>query len=466
VARIPWQQSQDAAEEAYDRSRACRFTSFVGFEWSGNPNGNMIHRNVLFRNADVPQALSNYVDDRTGEALWSWLDETCVDAPGRCDTLVIPHNSNLSNGRLFALETADGNPLTREYALRRARLEPLLELNQHKGDSECRAGGADELCDFETLPFARMREQATPWSRTPPPRMSYAREILVEGLVQQEKLGANPFKLGLLAATDTHLGTPGLASERDFPGHAAGTASARLEVPPLVDDVIMNPGGLQAVWAEENSRDALFAAMRRRETYGTSGPRIIVRLFAGWDLDHGLCEQPDFVARGYEAGVPMGGDLAAAPPAGADLSLAVWAQRDPGTRGRPGTPLQRIQVIKLWLEDGEPREQVIEIAGDPDNGATVDTATCREQGPGHDELCTVWRDPDFDPAEPALYYARIVENPTCRWTAWACLDRQVDCSDPGSVPDALAPCCDPDVPMTIQERAWTSPVWYTPPDRG
>jgi len=470
AARIPWQEIQEAAEEAYDRSSACRFTSFVGFEWSGNPDSSMIHRNVLFRNEVAPQELSNYVDDRTGEALWAWLRASCLEAGGRCDALVIPHNSNLSNGRLFGLETEDGNPLTREYAELRSRLEPLLEVTQHKGDSECRApepdGAGDPLCDFEKLPFARMREQATPWQQTPPPHMSYAREILAEGLVQHRQLGANPFKLGLIGASDTHLGTPGLVDEAEFPGHAAGMASARLEVPPLPDDVLLNPGGLQGVWAEENSRDALFAAMRRRETWGTSGPRIVVRSFAGFDLPGSpwpadLCERGDFAARGYAAGVPMGGDLASAPP-GAGLAVAVLAQRDPGFADRPGTALQRIQIVKLWERDGVAHEAVIDVAGDPANGASVDLATCEPQGGGFDSLCAVWRDTDFDPGDHALYYARVVENPTCRWTTWACNARGVSCDDPSTYDGELAACCASDVPRTLQERAWTSPVWYTP----
>jgi hypothetical protein len=323
VARVPWREIQQAAEHAYDRTRACRFTSFVGFEWSGNPDSAMIHRNVVFRNDVVPPDLSNYIDDRTGENLWRWLEEACTEPGEGCDALTIPHNSNLSNGELFRVEDLGGST---DAARRRARFETLLEVTQHKGDSECRAGGNDELCDFETLPFARMREVATPWSHTTPPPMSYAREILGEGLVQQTRLGVNPFRLGLIGATDSHLGTPGLVEEDRYPGHAAGVASARLEVPPLPDDLRFNPGGLQAVWAEENSRDAIFDAMGRLETYGTSGPRMVVRLFGGWNLAEDLCDQPDFVAEGYALGVPMGGELADLErPAGAAPTFSVRA---------------------------------------------------------------------------------------------------------------------------------------------
>ncbi len=464
AARAAWQEIQDAAEEAYDRSAACTFTSFVGFEWSGNPDSNMIHRNVLFRNEDVPQTLSNYIDDRTQEKFWAWLDEACLEAGGRCDVLAIPHNSNISNGALFPLALPDGSPLSAEHAELRARLEVLLEVTQHKGDSECRSpalGGSDEACAFETLPFARMREQATPWEQTRPPHMSYAREILGEGLVQHARLGKNPFPLGLIGATDTHLGTPGLVSERDFPGHAAGLASSRLEVPPLVDDIIMNPGGLQAVWAEENSRDALFAAMRRRETYGTTGPRMVVRTFGGLDLPQDLCERGDFAARGYAHGVPMGSELRGAREE-EGFSLAVFAQRDPGTERSPSTALQRVQVVKIWEDGGEAHEAVFDVAGDAANGASVDLDTCEPRGEGFDQLCTVWQDPAFDREAHALYYVRVLENPSCRWSTWACNAHRVTCEEGEDLPGELAACCDPEVPKTIQERAWTSPIWFTP----
>jgi Protein of unknown function (DUF3604) len=466
----PWREIRDAAEAFYDRSSACSFTTFLGYEWSGNPDGNMIHRNVIFRNAIAPERPANYVDDKTPEVLWRRLRAECLDAGTGCDVVVIPHNPNLSGGLLFRTVREDGAAITGEDALRRSQLEVLLEVTQHKGDSECRAGNAeDELCSFETLPYANMRESALPealW--TAPPPLSYAREILAEGLAQEERVGENPFRLGLIGSTDTHLGAPGSVDEDRFVGHAAGTVTSRLEIPPLPDSIHYNPGGLAVLWAEENSRDALFAAMRRREAYGTSGPRIEVRFFGGWaegdadtDWSAGLCRARDFAARGYARGVPMGADLPARPDAGPQPVFAVRAKRDPGARGAPGTALQRVQIVKLDVKEGRRRERVFEVAGDPGDGADVDLTTCTPRGRGFDELCGVWRDPEFDPAAHALYYARVVENPSCRWSQWVCNARRVDCN--AGAPPGLEACCDPDVPKTVQERAWTSPIWYAAP---
>ncbi len=458
----PWQEIQDAAERHYDRSDACGFTTFVAYEWTGMPGGYNIHRNVIFRNEKAQEYPTTYIETPTQEGLWSALAQECLDAGTGCDVIAIPHNSNVSAGRLFTTTRPDGAPITVEDARTRARLETLVEITQHKGDSECRPSAEDELCSFETLTYPRMMEMVQGGGRAEdlPPR-TFVREVLGEGLLQERRLGENPFKLGIIGATDTHLGTPGMVDEDQHRGHAAGTAESRHGALPFPDRADFNPGGLGVLWAEENSRDALFAAMRRREAYGTSGPRITVRFFGGWDYPSNWCGSSDFVAEGYAGGVPMGGDL---PPRGTSSAprFGVSALRDPGGNGVPTTALQRIQVIKGWVEGSEVRERVYEIAGDPENGADVDLLTCTPRGQGFDRLCQVWTDPDFDPSARAFYYARVVENPSCRWNTWRCNEQGADCSDPGSVPRELRACCDPEVPKTIQERAWTSPIWYTP----
>jgi hypothetical protein len=462
----PWQEIQAAAEAHYDRSAACGFTTFVGYEWTGMPGGDNIHRNVVFRNATAQAYPTTYIETPTQEGLWQDLEQECLEAGNGCDVVAIPHNSNVSNGRMFTVTRPDGSPITAEDARTRGRLETLVEVTQHKGDSECRAGAKDALCDFETVPFARMMDMATAgFAPDGIPPLVYAREVLTEGLVQEQRLGrgANPFRFGLIGATDTHLAAPGLVDEDQFIGHAAGTVSMRFGVPPYPDRPDFNPGGLGVLWAEENSRDALFAAMRRREAYGTSGPRITVRFFGGWEYAEEMCGDADFAADGYAGGVPMGGELPFPPAEAGAPRLAVWALRDPGDHGVPSTALQRIQIVKGWVEDGKGDERVYEVAGDPGNGADVDLDTCTPQGPGFDQLCQVWSDPDFDPGAAAYYYARVVENPSCRWSTWGCNAHGVDCTDSSTIPSELAACCDPSVPRTIQERAWTSPIWYAPP---
>jgi len=458
-ARRPWAEIQRAAEEAYDRSADCSFTAFVGYEWTAMPYGFNLHRNVVFRNDRVPEVPASYVDHQTPEALWRALERGCIEAGTGCDALAIPHNGNVSNGWMFRPETSDGSPLDASTARRRARLEPLVEITQHKGTSECRGGNArDELCDFEVLPYDIMEGMAGRAPASPTLAWGYAREGLLEGLRQERRLGVNPFAFGMIGATDGHMGLPGLVDEADFPGHAAGPATARVEVPPMVDRIDFNPGGLAGVWAEENSRDALFEAMRRRETFATSGPRLQVRFFGGAALDAGLCAAEDFAARGYAQGVPMGGELRGL--GGAAPRFALKALADPGTAGRPGTSLQHTQVVKLSLRGDEAVERVFEVGGDPDAPADLDLASCRPGREGPRELCDVWVDPEFDPTEPALYYARVLESPSCRWTAHVCRRAGIDCA--GSVPSEYAACCDPAVPETLQERAWTSPIWYTP----
>jgi hypothetical protein len=479
-AKIVWQDIQAAAEEAYDRTAECSFTSFVGYEWTASVgHGENLHRNVVFRNATVPDLPPSWVETPSAFELWRHLERDCVQGRPGCDALTIPHNSNISGpGLMFASAKLTGPQdidlaVDAEEARRRQRWEPLVEIMQHKGDSECLPGASkDELCGFEKLPYnsfagvARVERQGvnTALGRdpgaldlTPDPR-AFVRGALQKGLLLERSLGANPLKYGIIASTDTHLGTPGLVAEDDAKGH--GGAGSR-SVVGLPDDLEFNPGGLAVVWAEENSRDAIFAAMQRRETYGTSGTRPVVRFFGGWDLEPSMCDGEDFAKQGYAKGVPMGGDLKARGEDDGDPRFAVWALQDPGTDEAPGTSLQRIQIVKGWVEDGQPREKVIDVAGGP-NRASVDLATCEPQGRGAAQLCSVWRDRDFDPEQNAFYYARVLENPSCRWSQHLCVEAGVDCAEPGTITAGYEACCAPEHEPVIQERAWTSPIWYAP----
>ena len=467
-----WDETRAAAERWNDLSEQCRFTSFVAYEYTWTPQLSKIHRNVVFRGSDVPARPTSALDEPTPQGLWRRLTEECLEAEGDCDVLAIPHNSNLSNGRMFALEYPKAPSAEQpELARRRARLEPLVEIMQVKGDSECRnglyrvRGGADELCEFEKFRAADTPDCAEGTGMGAlggqgcVSRLDFVRYALIQGLAEEARIGVNPLKFGIIASTDSHNATPGDTEEDSYDG-AHGIDEATLQgrlasARNIVSPTRANPGGLIGVWAPENTRDALFDAMLRRETFGTSGVRIRPRLFAGWDYPEDLCGQADGIERASAAGVPMGGDL---PPrletAVAPVFVAA-AQRDPGTGERPGGLLERIQIVKGWVGDGGDYHQAVyDVAGSADGGADVDPETCRPRGPGADSLCAVWSDPDFDPARRAVYYARVLENPSCRWTAWQCLE----------LPEERRPeaCADPATPRSVQERAWTSPIWYSP----
>ncbi len=469
LASQVWQRVQDAAEQAYDRSAECTFTSFVAYEYSATEQVSTLHRNVVFRNERVPFPIS-FFEQPTREGLWAALRAGCIDAGTGCDVLAIPHNSNESNGRMFLTEYPGATTIDdeRAQAAFRGSIEPLIEVYQHKGDSECAnglsgiVGAPDEQCDFEKRRRPGFRDCGDGIGAFGTitagcvSRRDFVRGALLEGLLEEERLGKNPMQLGMIASTDTHNGTPGAVGEDRFIGHRGtddDTPAKQLGPGDLYPGgIIFSPGGLAGVWAEENSRPSLFDALRRRETFGTSGPRIAVRFFGGFGLAAGLCADPEMVRKAYAAGVPMGGTLGTA--AGAP-SFLVSALRDPGTAARPGTQLQRVQIVKGWIEGGERHEQVYDVAGDAQNGATVDDATCAPSGPGADALCTVWTDPAFAPGVRAFYYTRVLENPSCRWSTYTC----------NALPPAARPpsCTDPAVPRTIQERAWTSPIWYRPP---
>jgi len=474
LVRDGWRRTVDQAEAWNDATEACTFTAFVGYEYSCSPDVSNAHRNVIFRTATVPDLPTTCFEEPTDWGLWRALERDCLNATfadGRCDVLAIPHNSNWSNGNMFFPEYPFTSSVeeTAELARFRAEMEPIVEIYQHKGDSECSLGfdsplgEPDELCSFEKL----RPEGFNDCGDTPGAgamggfgclsRLDFVRDALAEGLLEEERLGVNPYRLGIIASTDTHNGIPGYASEAAFEGHTGreeSTNAARLSSGGLIPGgVLMSGGGLAGVWATENSRDAIFDAMKRRETFGTSGPRIVPRFYGG-ALDAGLCDAPDQLEQADANGVPMGGALT-----GTQASFLVSALADPGIDGAPGTPLQRIQIVKGWVDAvGAAHTKVFDVAGDANNGAGVDEATCAPTGPadaGATSLCAVWTDPEFDPSQRAFWYARVVENPTCRWSTWQC-----NAMDPADRPDS---CADPLIPKTIQERAWTSPIWFSPP---
>jgi hypothetical protein len=480
AASEAWRETIAAAEKWNDTSSACRRTAFIGYEYSSHRLGSNLHRNVIFRNRTVPIRPVSYLDVQREWELWQLLRDTCNESGTGCEVLAIPHNSNISNGRMFAIDYpgARGKRAQAERAALRADIEPIIEIMQHKGDSECRPsapsilGGEDELCafeKFETITFRR-RGDGDPGECWDGPladwvphlgpdcvsHRSYARYALAIGLAEEERIGVNPFKFGISASTDTHNGIAGGVEERSWPGHV-GVADADLQrrlssEPGLMGNTANGPGGLIGVWAEENSRDAIFDAMQRREVFGTSGPRIRPRFFGGYGYPADFCDDPKLVERAYADGVPMGSDLPAAK--GSAPVFVALAVSDPGTRQSPGGLLQRIQVVKGWVDDdGGLHEQVVDVAGGP-NEATVDADTCEPQGEGARTLCGVWSDPDFDPERRAVYYARVVENPSCRHSAWRCLDFAED--------EAPSGCKHELMQRFQQERAWTSPIWFTP----
>jgi len=469
-----WGEIRDAAERHYDRSADCAFTTFVAYEWSYSPGRSKVHRNVVFRNASVPELPFSWIDTPTEEKLWTRLRTECNQNGSGCEALAIPHNPNLSNGRSFEIFWRDA-PLEkqRRLAALRAEMEPLVEMMQIKGESECRngfpdvAGGPDELCDFEKIRTPAAPELCAEGEtgsgamrgKGCVSRLDYARYALVEGLREKTRIGVNPHRFGLIGSTDGHRGAPGDVAET-APIAAAGaglwTPEERLGPKRIFAGATAahrNPGGLVGIWAEENTRDSLFDAMQRRETFATSGPRIRPRFFGGWELAGDLCESDDWVQRADTAGVPMGGVLPDPPSPGAGPVFIASAVRDPGTPEAPGGLLQRIQIVKGWVGDaGLFHQRVVDVAGDAANGAGVDLDTCDTQGPGARLLCGTWRDPDFDPVKPAVYYARVVENPSCRWHWRDCLRLAPEQRPPA--------CADTTLGKTIQERAWTSPIWY------
>ena len=455
IGKSLWQDIQDIADEFYEPGR---FTTFKGWEYSwSKPDQTMLHRNVIFRGDKVTPEALGYFDLPYPDDLWRYLDANCKDG---CDVLTIPHNPNWSWGFAFSMEKPDerGRYTVEELRLR-SRFERLVEIQQVKGNSEAFVGlgATDEDSNFEQL-FTEVGERGEVGKMA---FGSTVRNGLKLGLQVEKELGFNPFKVGIIASTDNHNGVAGDTQEDTYNGH-----EGVLENKPeqrrggshsmIAGGIRNNPGGLAGVWAEANTRENIWDALARRETWGTSGTRIKVRLFGGYDFGADAVTARDFVQRGYQSGVPMGGDLAK-PGSGETPSFLIWAMKDPDSGN-----LDRVQLIKGWVDsDGEMHEAVHEVvwSGErtlsatgelPSVGNTVDLKTGEYSNSiGAPELFGQWADPDFDPEESAFYYLRVLEIPTPRYSTF----------------DAIALGEDPsksDVPPTIQERAWSSPIWYKP----
>ena len=454
VSKAMWGRIQETANRFY---KPGTFTTFIGYEWTSNPDGRNLHRNVLFRGTKVTEIPFTSFDSKRPEDLWKYMD--AARATG-IQLLAIPHNSNYSDGLMFPDANSEGRPIDRAYAESRIRNEPLVEIAQIKGWSETHPALSpnDEWAGAEISDFLIAGEKTG--TLRGKPSGSYVRQALEVGLAVEARVGVNPFKFGVVGSSDTHNGAGPYEEQFYFGkiGREDATPEARLGNKAPIGNMIRSWGaaGLAGVWAEENTRESIFDAMARKETFGTTGPRIRVRFFGSWSYTAADAAANDMVQRGYKNGVPMGSDLPAHAGAGAPTFM-LWAARDPNS-----APLQRMQIVKGWLDaKGQTHEQVIDVACAngglpaagtnrcPDNGATVDTKTCAfSQDKGNAELAAYWTDPSFDAAQSAFYYVRVLEDPTCRWSTWE--------SNRTGLP------VPPGIPATLQERAYTSPIWYTP----
>jgi hypothetical protein len=463
LSRSIWVDSVKIAEQYYEPGR---FTSLMGFEWTSSPGGNNLHRVVLFEDgADKTSQTMPFslFDGGEPQDLWAYMAVYEEKTGGR--VFAVPHNGNLSNGRMFTDKTDSGEPMDQAYAEARARWEPLHEMTQIKGDEETHPllSPDDEFADFERWDVSNISGSAAKedWML----QYEHARSALKLGLELEQKLGVNPYKFGMIGAIDAHTALPTSREENYFGKYAHTEPSPdrhNRDVIPAEDPALRiltsqeSASGLMAVWARENTREELFSAMKRKEVYGTTGTRIRVRVFGGWDFVAEDITTGDFAAKGYRHGVPMGGDLFQA-PAGKEPSFLIRALRDPD-----GANLDRVQIIKGWLDaKGETHERIYDVAVSDGRavgadgrckepvGNTVDIPTATFTNTIGDPLLAAhWTDPDFNPKEPAFYYVRVLEIPTPRWTTYDAAFFGIP------LPDT--------VPATIQDRAYTSPIWYAP----
>ncbi|HTF32191.1 MAG TPA: DUF3604 domain-containing protein [Myxococcota bacterium] len=453
IAGTVWKRNVELTEQA---NQPGKFTSFCSYEWTSMPNNMNLHRNIFFKDcAKVPAVPFSALDSFHPVDLWNWMD---AQRKAGNDLLAISHNANLSDGRMFPTEVdTEGRPIDAAYAASRVRNEPLIEIKQLKGTSETHPllSPSDEFANFEIMSVLL---------GNPPGRIahivgSYARQALKDGLAMEDSKGFNPYKFGFGAASDSHNTAVPYRQNNFFGGHSFtdGTIEARMSgtlVGGMFDARTEGTGGLTGVWAEENTRASLFEAMKRKETFAVSGPHIQVRLFGGWQYTAAMMAAKDWAKTGYEKGVPMGGDLPAA--TGKAPTFMVWAVKDPSSGN-----LDRIQIVKGWTKSGQSFEKIFDVvwAGKrkadkwtgvvPPISSTVDVEKATYTNTiGAVELKTVWTDPEFDPSLHAVYYARVLEIPTPRWTTIQAAKLAI------APPDVVSP--------TLQERAWSSPIWYTP----
>ena len=475
VGNSVWQKTIKAADDAY---KPGVFTTFAGYEYTSSVDlyDKYLHRNVIFKDTkNLPVKIFSRADSQDPEELWNWMD---IQREAGVESLAIPHNSNISGGAAFSMSDYNGGPIDEAYVKQRLRNEPLVEITQAKGTSETHPflSKNDEWAAFEAITNMPQENNINNL------KGGYVRDAYLRGLTLSEKGLTNPFKFGVIGSSDTHVAGGSYTEETHFSkiGLLDGEPYLRGSVPyegfygfftKLLrpDSIVEVDGnnylgvsarlirfgssGLAGVWAEENTRESIYEAFRRKETFGTSGPRIKVRFFAGYDLEGSKLDDLSLIQDAYAKNTPMGGTIIQ--EKNNSPRFLVWAISDP-----LGAPLQRTQIIKGWLEDGEHREKVFDVACSdglsvdptthrcPDNNAAVNLDDCSiSSDKGDSEIKTFWKDPEFRQDQDAFYYSRVLENPTCRWSTW---DAMRDNESPRS-----------DIPATIQERAWSSPIWYT-----
>jgi len=446
IRKETWGEIVASANRHYEPGK---FTTFIGYEWTSTPDGQNLHRNVIFRGDTAPVPFGRTDSDKP-EDLWAWMDQ--IRDAGH-EALAIPHNANLSDGRMFEQEDSWDNPFTAEYAAARVRNEPLVEVTQVKGTSETHPllSPNDEFADFELV-----EQRVASKTRITMFKGSYVREALKTGLEFQDKQGFNPYQFGLVAATDSHTAIIP-AEENNYSGKVGsrdGSPVRRLQTPSSTMDYrFFSASGLAGVWSEENTRESIYAALRRKETWGTSGPRIQVRFFGGFNMDAVKPGEKNWVANAYKGGVAMGGQLGGSKEA---PTFVVWGAKDVD-----GANLDRIQIVKGWSAGGNSHEHVYDVvwSGDrkpdaktgkvPPVGNSINLQTLEyENTIGAVELKGTWTDPSFDSKHNAFYYVRVLEIPTPRWSMFDA--KQLGIPHPA------------DLKQSLQERAYTSPIWYSP----